>query len=115
MFLQIAHSGGGIVLENALLSYSPELRKRIFAMTISSPVTFGKEICADAFHYRAMPWRDPVPWLNFSAPFRTYNNVTTLQSHPDTDNFDHGLKSKTFAPIIRQRIMNYVTSDGKSP
>jgi hypothetical protein len=55
-FLMICHSQGAIHVRNALLDYSPELRKRILVVAIAPAAYIYRETCAKVIHYRA-EWR----------------------------------------------------------
>jgi RHS repeat-associated protein len=113
-FLMICHSQGAIHVRNALLDYSPELRKRILVVAIAPAAYIYQETCAKVIHYRAAWWRDFVPRFDRKGARREKDAIVTLDSHQDAPFFDHEFMSPTYQRELRKHIANYVSTNGKT-
>jgi len=107
-FLMICHSQGAIHVRNALLDYSPELRKRILVVGIAPGGYVYRETCAEVAHYRVKWWRDFVPRIDFNGSKREKDTTITLDSHPNAPVFDHDFTSPTYQIVLRKHIINYL-------
>jgi RHS repeat-associated protein len=112
-FLMICHSQGAIHVRNALLDYSPELRKRILVVAIAPAAYIYQETCAKVIHYRAHWWRDLIPLFDWIGAQREKDSIVTLDSHPNAPFFDHGIMSPTYQENLRRHIQNYIKTNGE--
>lgn len=113
-YLQYAHSQGAILVRNALCSYAPELRERIFVVAIAPGAYVLPKTCGDMIHYRAMPWRDLVPRLDsLGSTLLSADKIVDLKSHPNAPFHDHDIVSPTYEDRIEKHALNYLNSNGK--
>ncbi|MEI8364971.1 MAG: DUF6531 domain-containing protein [Parachlamydiaceae bacterium] len=112
-YLHFCHSRGAIDTRNALLMYSEEKRKRIIVVAIAPAAYIYEETCAKVTHYRAVSWRDPIPYIDVFGAERAKHSIVTLTSHPDAPWHDHGFTSETYQDMIQARHREYVKSKGR--
>lgn len=112
-FLMICHSQGAIHVRNALLDYSPELRKRILVVAIAPAAYIYLMLCAQVVHYRAAWWRDGIPRGDVLGALWTASTIFTLSSHREAPLFDHPFMSPTYKTYLRGHIKNYIRSKGR--
>lgn len=114
-YLQLATSQGMIHTKNALLDYSPELRKRIFVVGIAPGGYVVPGTCGDVMHYKAEWWKDLVPLFDRQGLKRAMSagTITTLKSHPNAPFHDHSFQSPTFREVIHKHCNNYIKNRGR--
>ncbi len=112
-FLQICQSQGAIHVRNALLDYSPELRERILVVAIAPGGYIYNQTCGQVVHYRVLPFRDLVPYIDLIGMVRERDTTLLLKSHPHSHLHDHNFQSPTYKEALRYRIDNYLQSKGK--
>ncbi|MBX9703515.1 MAG: DUF687 family protein, partial [Silvanigrellaceae bacterium] len=100
-YLQICTSQGAIHVNNGLLSFPEELRKRILVLAISPAVYIDPNLCGGVYHYRSKSWRDIIPYRDQKGALRSHGTIRELNSHPKAPLHDHTILSPTFRdPII---------------
>lgn len=109
-FLQLCHSQGAIHVRNALLSYSPELRKRIIVIGVAPAAYISRDICQECYHYVSQ--HDFVPWFDIMGRLACSRDIYVLKPDPDADWWDHGFQSKTYEKYIRKHIVKYIKEYG---
>ncbi len=113
--LMICHSQGAIHTRNALLTYPPHLRERIFVLAVAPGAYIHKETCGGVIHYRTKKWyRDIVPRFDRRGAKRERDTIVGLDSHPDAAFFDHEFQSPTYQRHIRKHLLNYIINQGQS-
>lgn len=111
-FLQFFHSRAGIDMTNALLSYSPERRKRISAVGIAPAGYVYEETCLNVINYRVSLHRDPIPYLDWKGARRAEHTIINLDSDPKAPLHDHGFQSPTYKKPIRDQINDFIKQYG---
>ena len=85
---------------NALLSYPPELRKRIEVVAICPSCYISEEICARVLHICSK--NDFVHLLDRKGRKMALEQNTVVEvGHPNAPFFDHSITSDTLADAIR--------------
>jgi RHS repeat-associated protein len=111
--LHYCQSQGAIHTRNALLSYNEERRQRISVVAIAPAAYIYENTCRSVVHYRAEPWRDPIPYIDVMGAWRARNTTVTLRSHSNAPKHDHGLQSPTYRKRIREEYDDYSQSKGR--
>lgn len=113
--LQICHSQGAIHVANALLSYDPELRKRIIVLAIAPGGYIDSKTCAQVIHYRAEAHKDFVPQLDRKGLAReeARGTVKVVKSTSECA-WDHGIDSSSYRQILQTHLDVYKYSGGKN-
>lgn len=101
-FLQICHSQGAIHVRNALLSYDPDLRKRIDVLAIAPGAYIQDTLCNNVEHY-CSTW-DFIPWLDRKGRQMCKNSIHELKPHPSASLFDHSFHSLTYRDTLKMEI-----------
>lgn len=105
--LVIGYSGGNIATRNALLTYDPELRKRISVLGIAPGAYVDPDICGGVRHYRSK--RDFVPKIDTYGAKKYAGTIYDLEPHPKANKLlDHTIQSPTYAPHLKKNIALYL-------
>ena len=105
--LHTCHSDGAPQTRNALLSYPPELRKRIEVVAICPSCYISEEICARVMHICSK--NDFVHLLDRNGRNMALEQNTVVEvGHPNAPFFDHSISSETLADAIRMEYNHYL-------
>ena len=110
--LMIPHSQGNIHQMNGLLDYD-ERRERILVVGIAPGGYSYRETCGQLVHYMAKWNRDFIPRLDSKGRRRSKDTIIELKSHRKAPWLDHTIMSPTYRKPLRQRIKQYISSQGQ--
>jgi len=105
-FLTICHSRGVVYVRNALMSFPPELRKRIEVIAIAPGGYIDPVFCKRVKHYESQA--DFIPLLDMAGRQRYRETIISLEPHKDANPwFDHSFSSPTYRSVLREGIEKY--------
>jgi hypothetical protein len=109
-FLQNSHSGGALHVYHALLTSPKSVQQRIISVAFAPAVIIPKKLCFQSYNYISR--RDFVTHLDLIGKLKYGSQLQVLEPHPDANFWDHELLSPTFAPIIKDHIIDYIKNYG---
>ena len=108
--LQFGHSGGTIVIRNALRLCSKALRDKIIVVAISPAAVVPKSLCYRSFNYACRG--DLVPLTDILGNILHQDEIIWLEPHKDAHFPYHSFNSPTFEEPIQNHITDYIEQYG---
>jgi RHS repeat-associated protein len=110
-YLQIAHSRGCAITNNALLSYNKERASQVMVFAICPAAYIKNEICHSAFHLVSR--NDKIPAFAALGINKSSYTIKVVEPHNEASKIlDHALFSPTFTSAIHFFLNQYIEDYG---